>query len=299
VIHFELSWQQSAVVAVVLVSASVVLRSARWPGLAAAGPFAREAGLLVGLFGLWQLAGSFTVIGPGGALARALWIWHLERDIGLPSETAVQRVFLPHPLLIQFFNLYYDTLHFTVLIATLVWLFVWHRRRYRQLRTTLVAFTAACLLVQLIPVAPPRMLPGTGLVDTGVLYHQSVYSSVAGFQPDQLSAMPSVHVGWALLVAVAIISTARTGWRWLAAGYPVLTVLAVIVTANHFWLDGAVAAALLVIVLCAQRTVRRYRGRRGAAQPGRMRPESPQPDGMRPLPEQLDQPGPVAGRARP
>jgi hypothetical protein len=296
VIHFELSWQQSAVVAAVLVSASVVLRSPRWPRLAGTAAFAREAGLLVGLFGLWQLAGSFSVIGPGGALGRARWIWHFERAIGLPSEAAIQRVFLPHPLLVQFFNLYYDTLHFTVLLVTLAWLFVWHRDRYRQVRTTLVAFTAACLLVQLIPVAPPRMLPGTGLVDTGVLYHQSVYATVAGFQPDQLSAMPSVHVGWALLVAVAVISTARSGWRWLAAGYPVMTVLAVIVTANHFWLDGIVAAALLVIVLCVQHAVRGLMSRRSGAAVG---PPSRQPGEAQVLPEALDQPGQVTGRARP
>ncbi len=103
--------------------------------------------------------------------------------------------------------------------------------------------------MQLIPVAPPRMLPGTGLVDTAVRYHQSVYSATAGFEPDQLSAMPSVHVGWALLVAVAVIMTAKSGWRWLAVLYPVMTTLAVIVTANHFWLDGIVAALILALVL--------------------------------------------------
>ena len=104
------------------------------------------------------------------------------------------------------------------------------------------------------------MLPGTGLVDTAVLYHQSVYGSVAGFNADQLSAMPSVHVGWAILVAVAVITTARTRWRWLILLYPAVTTLAVVVTANHFWLDGIVAAALLGLVLLVQAA-----GRRGQA----------------------------------
>ena len=196
-------------------------------------------------------------MGPGGALGRARWIWRFERAVHLPSEAAIQHAFLPHPLIIQFFNLYYDSLHFPVLIACMVWLFVWHRDRYGRWRTTLVAFTGICLLVQLIPVAPPRMLPGTGLVDTAVLYHQSVYSTTAGFDPDQLSAMPSVHVGWALLVAIAIIVTARSRWRWLAALYPVMTTLAVIVTANHFWLDGIVAAVILALVLLVQAPRRR------------------------------------------
>jgi hypothetical protein len=166
-------------------------------------------------------------------------------------------VFLPHPLLVQFFNLYYDVLHFPVLIGCLIWLFIWHRNSYAWWRTTLVAFTGLSLLVQLIPVAPPRMLPAAGMVDTGVLYHQSVYSDATGFNADQLSAMPSVHVGWAILVAIAIIATARSRWRWLAVLYPAMTTLAVIVTANHFWLDGVVAAVILALVLAVQLLVRR------------------------------------------
>jgi hypothetical protein len=170
----------------------------------------------------------------------------------LPSEASVQHLFLGHPLIVQVFNLYYAGLHFPVLIGCMIWLFVWHRDRYPAARTTLVAFTGACLLVQLIPVAPPRMLPGTGLVDTAIRYGQSVYGTQAGFDPDQLSAMPSVHVGWAILVAILVIGTATSQWRWLALAYPALTLLIVVVTANHFWMDGIVAAALLAAVIAAQ-----------------------------------------------
>lgn len=257
-IDLELSWRQAAGVAAGLAVATVALRAARKPRLTSVATVTQESALVLALFALWQLAGSFSVTGPDGALSRARWIWHFERVIDLPSETSLQRLFLPHPLLIQLFNLYYDSLHFPVLIATFVWLFVRHRDRYSRWRTTLVAFTGLSLLVQLMPVAPPRMLPGTGLVDTAMRYHQSVYGSVAGFDADQLSAMPSVHIGWALLVAIAIIVTARSRWRWLAVGYPCLTTLAVIVTANHFWLDGIVAAAILGLVLLVQAQVTRW-----------------------------------------
>jgi len=257
VIHLELSWEQAAGAAVGLAVATVALRAARKPRLASVAVFTQETALVIGLFALWQYAGSFSVMGPGGALSRARWIWNFERAIHLPSETAIQRLFLPHPVLIQFFNLYYDVLHFPVLIATLIWLFVWHRGRYGRWRTTLAVFTGISLLVQFIPVAPPRMLPGTGLVDTAVIYHQSVYSNATGFDPDQLSAMPSVHVGWAILVAIALITTAHSRWRWLAVLYPAMTTLAVIVTANHFWLDGIAAAIILLLVLAAQILVRR------------------------------------------
>lgn len=261
-INAELSWQQAGATAACLAVVSLALRKPAKPKLTSVALFIQEAALVFGLFALWQYAGSFSLMGPGGALGRARWIWRFERAIHLPSETAIQRVFLPHPLIIQFFNLYYDTLHFPVLIACMVWLFVWHRDQYGRWRTTLAAFTGICLLVQFIPVAPPRMLASTGLVDTAVQYHESVYSTTAGFDPDQLSAMPSVHVGWALLVAIAVIVTARSRWRWLAALYPVMTTLAVIVTANHFWLDGIVAALILALVLLVQAHVRRLLARR-------------------------------------
>jgi hypothetical protein len=267
VINLDLNWQQAAASAGVLaVAAAAMLRRSRVIAggaaarrLAAAGGFVREAALVVGLFALWQLAGSLSALGPAGAIGRAHWLWQAERVLHLPNEASLQRLVLPHPILVQAFDLYYDVLHFPVLIGCMIWLFVRHRDRYGQFRTTLVAFTGICLLIQLIPVAPPRLLAGIGMVDTAALYGQSVYSTAGGFEADQLSAMPSVHVGWAILVAVAIISVTRSRWRWLAVGYPVLTTLAVVMTANHFWLDGVVAATVLCLVLAAQSAWRRRR----------------------------------------
>ena len=69
--------------------------------------------------------------------------------------------------------------------------------------------------------------------------------------------MPSVHVGWALIVAVAVITVSRRRWRWLVAGYPMLTLLVVVVTANHFVLDGIVAGALVAVIVAGQRLARR------------------------------------------
>jgi PAP2 superfamily len=254
--NLELSWQQAGILAGCVVVLTVLLRLARRPRLTSIARFTQETALVLALFTLWQYAGSFSVMGPGGALGRGRWIWHFERVVHLPSETSVQRLVLPHPLIVQAFNLYYDVLHFPVLIGCLIWLWVRHRDHYIRMRTTLAIFTAACLLIQLVPVAPPRMLSGTGLVDTAVLYHQSVYQTHPGFDPDQLSAMPSVHVGWAILVAIMVITAVRSRWRWLAAGYPVATTLAVVVTANHYWLDGIVAGLLLALVLLVQHAVR-------------------------------------------
>ena len=256
-LHVMLSWQYALVAAVGLAVAAMTIKIARltgrwglWGGVAA------ESALLFGLYGLWQFAGSFTVMSAAGAVPRARWLWHAERVLLLPSETAVQRPFLSHPILVQAFNLYYDVLHFPVLGACLIWLYARHRGSYPRVRTTVVLFTLVSLLIQLIPVAPPRLLPSAGMVDTAVRYGQSVYSWKGGFDADEFSAMPSVHVGWALIVAIAVITVSRSRWRWLAAAYPVLTLFVVVVTANHFWADGIGAALLVVLVLVVQRGLR-------------------------------------------
>jgi len=258
--HVGLTWQSAAIIAVCVALLAAALIWTRRARLVATGRFAGEAALLLGLFALWQYAGSFSLLPSSGGLPRARWLWHAERLLHLPGEVAVQRPFLPYPHVIEAFNLYYAVLHFPVLIGTLIWIFGWHRGHYRHIRTTVVIFTGASLLVQFIPVAPPRMLPGTGLVDTAARYGQSVYGSLR-FDADQYSAMPSVHVGWALIVALAVITACRGRWRWAALLYPALTTLVVVVTANHFWLDGAAAAVLVLGALGVQRSAAALRAR--------------------------------------
>ncbi len=279
--HLELQWQPAAIIAVCLAVVAVVASRTRRPRLVAAGRFGTEAALMFGLFALWQYAGSFSVLPSAGGLPRARWLWHAERVLHLPDEVSVQRLFLPHPLLIETFNWYYAALHFPVLIGCLIWLFVRHRADYGHVRTTVVLFTGASLLIQLIPVAPPRMLSDTGLVDTAARYGQSVYGSL-GFDADQFSAMPSVHVGWALIVAIAVITASRSRWRWAAAAYPALTLLAVVVTANHFWLDGVAAALLVLAALGLQRAGQSLRMRlitRADRSPAATQPTGPRAAG--------------------
>ena len=263
--HFMLSWQDAAYIGLILALAGATLRGRR-----VAAPLI-EAAVLFGLYALWQFAGSFTVLGSAGGPGRGRWIWHLERTLRLPSEAWVQHLFLPYPWLVQAFDFYYDILHFPVLILCLIWVYWRHRDQYPRIRTILVIFTAASLLVQLIPVAPPRMLPETHMVDTAYHYGQSVYTFANGaLAADQYSAMPSVHVGWALVVAIAVITVSRrrgapdqrSKWRWLAVAYPALTTLVVVVTANHFWMDGIVAALLVVLSVLAERGVSRLFGRK-------------------------------------
>jgi PAP2 superfamily len=144
-----LPWQYALAAAGGLTIAATAIRLARltgrWGLWGLWGGVAAESALLFGLYALWQFAGSFTVMSAAGAVPRARWLWHAERVLLLPSETAVQRPFLSHPILVQAFNLYYDVLHFPILGACLIWLYARHRDFYPRVRTTVALFTGVSL----------------------------------------------------------------------------------------------------------------------------------------------------------
>jgi hypothetical protein len=180
-----------------------------------------------------------------GARHHGLSVWHVQRWLHLPSEVTLQRWTLHHPLWVQAANGYYALFHVPAIIATLVWLFVRRRDVYRRVRTCLALTTGAALVLHIVPVAPPRLFPDLGFVDTGLLYEQSVYGPTGGELSAIYGALPSVHVGWAVLVAVGTWCAGR-GWvRWVGPAHLLLTVWAVTVTGNHWWLDGVLAAALV------------------------------------------------------
>jgi hypothetical protein len=241
-----LTWQQAGWLTAGLAGAAAALSLPATPArLRTFAPFVRESTMIAGLYALWQLAGTLSVVGTSGAFSRAEWIERSERRLHLPSEAGLQRAVTGHSaFLAQTANLYYATMHFGALFLFLLWLFVRHREQYRPIRRVLALTTLVCLLIQLVPVAPPRLLTDHGFVDTAAQYHQSVYG--LGFGADELSAMPSVHVAWAVLIGWATWRIGAGAGRWVGPAHAVLTVLVVVVTANHFWADGIVAVAVLV-----------------------------------------------------
>ncbi|MDT7655263.1 MAG: hypothetical protein QOI36_6681 [Pseudonocardiales bacterium] len=102
----------------------------------------------------------------------------------------------------------------------------------------------------MFPLAPPRMLPQLGFVDTGLEFGHSVYGPQnSGGVANQFAAMPSLHVGWAALIALSMILITRSKWRWLWLLHPIITFGVVVVTANHYWLDGTVVLIVLAVSL--------------------------------------------------
>lgn len=260
--QLHVTWVTAGIGAAVLVGIgallSVQLRRHR------IGAAVREIGVVLGLFGLWMFVGHLVGHHPAGGYARGHDIWAAERWMHVDVEPALQRPLLGHHAMLAAVNYYYAYAHWLSVDLVLAWLWWRHRSSYVVTRTALVVFTGTCLLLHLISTAPPRLLAQTHLVDTAARLGQSVYADSPGLS-DHLSAMPSIHVGWAVLFAVAAWSTRSTTARVLTTVHALLTTYVVVVTGNHFVLDGVAAAAIVAVAWPVAAKFARLRLPAGAA----------------------------------
>ncbi|MBQ0830068.1 phosphatase PAP2 family protein [Streptomyces tagetis] len=177
------------------------------------------------------------------ALRNADWIWHFEHQLGTAFELSVNHAANSVTWLVIGMNYYYATLHFVVTLGVLVWLYRRHPGRYAATRLVLFATTAVALAgYYLYPLAPPRLMRGGHFVDT-VMVHETWGSMASGdlkTMSNQYAAMPSMHIGWSLWCGLTLFALARVPWvRVLGLLYPALTLVVIVATANHFWLDAA------------------------------------------------------------
>jgi PAP2 superfamily len=223
----------------------------------------REILLLAILFGIYNLGRYISAKHAGSAFVHADEVLRFEHWLGLPRESSVQHAALGVPQLVRAANWYYAGVHFPLTAVVLLWLLIRRPAEYARARWALASLTGLALVGHLaFPLAPPRMMPG--FVDTGIVFGQSVYGpSTDSGVANQFAAMPSLHVGWAFLVAVILVRTTRSRWRWLWFAHPLVTFAVVVTTANHYWLDGLVVLALALPLMLIFDGRRRNRGQRG------------------------------------
>ncbi|MCX5179669.1 phosphatase PAP2 family protein [Streptomyces virginiae] len=176
------------------------------------------------------------------ALANADWIWSVERTLGIAVEQSVNHTVNSVTWLIVGMNYYYATLHFVVTIGVLVWIYRFHPGRYAATRMVLFATTGVALVgYYCYPLAPPRLMNGQNFVDTVLVHHTwgSMASGNLKQMSNQYAAMPSMHIGWSLWCGLTIFAVASAPWaRILGLLYPTATLIVIVATANHFWLDA-------------------------------------------------------------
>ena len=198
----------------------------------------------------------------GTAFSNARDIVRFESWLGLPFEDDLQSFLLDHPSLIKALNHYYVWFHFPTAIALLLWLYLRHSHAYRSFRNLMAFSTFTGLIIHLLfPLAPPRMMDG--FVDTMARYGPEIYPrNPLDGAANQIAAMPSLHFAWAMIAAIAVVSVLSSPWRWLVVVHPVLMTLSIIATANHWWIDAAAAALLVVAGIALWRVLTRWVGDR-------------------------------------
>ncbi|MEU3411117.1 phosphatase PAP2 family protein [Streptomyces sp. NPDC006658] len=176
------------------------------------------------------------------ALRNADWIWRAEHALGVGVEQTINHAADSVTWLIIGMNYYYATLHFVITLGVLVWLYRWHPGRYAATRLVLFTTTGVALLgYYLFPLAPPRLMRGGHFVDTVMAHHTwgSMASGDLKHMSNQYAAMPSMHIGWSLWCGLTVCALASVPWaRVLGLLYPVVTLVVIVATANHFWLDA-------------------------------------------------------------
>jgi hypothetical protein len=187
-------------------------------------------------------------------------IVEIEKSLGIFEELALQALVLPHDALVVAFNFIYFYGLFPLLLPTAAWLYF---RRYQVYILARNAFLAsggiAVVFFLLLPTAPPRLL-GMGFIDTLSRSFTMTYDSLPGV--NHYAALPSMHVGWNFLTAVALfLALERFRFRGLVLLFPVAMFTSTVVTGNHYFLDGVlgiiVAGAGLVIALQVRRLTER------------------------------------------
>jgi PAP2 superfamily len=176
----------------------------------------------------------------------------LEKGLHTFFEPNLQAIFIDHRWIVDFANYMYMNSHFVVTTAFLVWLYVFRNQNFYFVRNMfMVAMALAIVGYALVPTAPPRLFPQEGFVDTITDFAQVNHDSgLVKLFINPYAAIPSMHVAFSTMIGVTGVLVSRyriTKVLW--AAYPVLVFWVVVVTANHFWIDGA--AGLLVAVLSA------------------------------------------------
>ncbi|MGW0610056.1 bifunctional glycosyltransferase 87/phosphatase PAP2 family protein [Streptomyces sp. NPDC002788] len=187
--------------------------------------------------------------GRAEAEANGMQIHDLERALHLDIEHWVNHTVVRIDWLRGFFDFYYESFHFIVPLTVLAVLY-WRRPAdYRWARSALGFATLLALVgFWLYPLAPPRLMPTLGFIDTvhGVQdFSKPDYGTLTALT-NQYAAMPSLHFGWSLWCGVVIAVLARRWWvRALGLLHPLFTAAAIVATANHWVLDAAGGAAVV------------------------------------------------------
>jgi len=214
---------------------------------------------------------------PLHSFTNAVRVIRIERALGLYHEESIQDFFLPHLWLIKAMNTYYGTAHFFVTLGVFILLFKRRPDVFGQWRNTLAAMTGLAIIgFVLFPLMPPRLLDAPcpsangGFGGACIEHELRNYNGATNFGfsdtvaefggpwafnegpaaslSNQYAAMPSLHIGWSTWCVFALWPLAKKRWKRIVLFlYPATTLFCIVVTGNHFWLDGLGGLVVFVV----------------------------------------------------
>ncbi len=182
------------------------------------------------------------------AFSNANNLIQVERSLGVFWEVQLQSLILGNNFLIDMFNWIYIWGHLPVIGVLAIWIYMFRRGVFARYRNAfLISGAIGLVFFTALPMAPPRFLPQFGFIDTITIYDEVYHALQNPAFVNQYAAMPSLHLGWNLLVGLAVFETTKVWWaKAFGLLLPIPMLVAIILTGNHFVLD-AVAGVVVAL----------------------------------------------------
>ena len=209
----------------------------------------RQLALFAGAYYLYRIVRGIVDGQAGLAFENARHLVDAERALGLFFEPSLQAWAEGREWIITLSSWMYVNSHFVITTTFLIWLYIARNHAFYFVRNMfLVAMSLALVGYMAYPTAPPRFLPEWGFSDSVASFVGENAEQSANVLYNPFAAVPSMHVAFALMIAVpAIILVKRRVFKVLWGIYPFVVTFVVMVTANHFWLDAALGALVAAL----------------------------------------------------
>ncbi len=209
----------------------------------------RQIGLVVGAYYLYRIVRGVVDGKTHVAFDNARTLVDIERGMGLFFEPTLQGWALSQSYVVEAADWMYVNSHFTITTGFMVWLYFARNHAFYFVRNMfMIAMGLALVLYVLYPTAPPRLMPEWGFTDTVAAFVGEATANSASVLYNPFAAVPSMHVAFALMVAIPAVKLVRIRPLKVFWGiYPFVVTMAVMITANHFWVDAALGALVAAV----------------------------------------------------
>ena len=220
-------------------------------------PSRREAAeiiLLASALPIYYLVRGITQTHVDESVERGIALINVEKSLGIFWEVELQSWVLSYEWLVKVLNNFYLFGHLPVIGGLAVWLYFWHRPQYLFMRNAFLISGAIALIFYVnFPTAPPRLLPEAlnfGFVDTVGNQYQESRPLTPSWFVNEYAAFPSMHIGWNLLVGLAVwLATKNIFIRAFAFLMPMAMMADIVLTANHYIIDGIAALPVIFVAI--------------------------------------------------